>query len=32
LERIMSGKIELFGMTTDGTPVDIKGTFENVSY
>jgi hypothetical protein len=32
LERIMSGKIELLGMTTDGTPVDIKGTFENVSY
>jgi hypothetical protein len=32
LERVMSGNIIVFGETTDGTPVDIKGTLENVNY
>lgn len=32
IERYMSGKIILTGATADGTPIDIIGTFENVSY
>jgi hypothetical protein len=32
IERLISGKFEIIGETIDGTPVDIKGTFENVTY
>lgn len=32
IERIISGKFEIIGETIDGTPVNINGTFENVSY
>ncbi len=32
LERVMSGKIVLLGMTTDGTPIDITGSFNDISF
>ena len=32
LERFISGNITLQGVSSDGTPIDITGTFKNVSY
>jgi hypothetical protein len=32
VERLMSGKFYIKGVTNDGTPVDMTGTFDNVSY
>ena len=32
IERLINGKFEIIGETIDGTPVNINGTFENVSY
>ena len=32
IERLISGNISLYGVTADGTPIDILGTFNNVSY
>jgi hypothetical protein len=32
LERVISGNIEILGMTTDGSPVEIKGAFNEISF
>lgn len=32
IERFISGNLILYGTTNDGTPIDIIGTFNNVSY
>ena len=32
MERTMSGNINLKGKTTDGTPIDITGFFNEISY